>query len=62
MQNFALTWTDLDGTPRASAVAYDKKTAQQRQDELVTAKASGIQIVPVRPGQLPAPKAPVGSC
>lgn len=55
MQNFALTWTDLDGTPRASAVAYDRKTADQRRDELVT--ASDIEIVPVRPGQLPAPKA-----
>ncbi|WP_330358339.1 hypothetical protein [Streptomyces chartreusis] len=57
MQNFALTWTDLDGTPRASAVAYDRKTADQRRDELVTAKASDIEIVPVRPGQLPTPKA-----
>ncbi|MGW1616472.1 hypothetical protein ACWCQZ_44920 [Streptomyces sp. NPDC002285] len=37
MQNYALTWTDPDGTPRASAVAYDKTTAEQRQAELENA-------------------------
>lgn len=30
MTNCALTWTDTDGTPRASAVAYDEPTAGNR--------------------------------
>jgi len=38
MKNYGLTWTDPDGTKRASAVAYD-------------------EIVPVKPGELPEPKA-----
>jgi hypothetical protein len=25
MQNYGLTWTDLDGTPRTSGVSYDKR-------------------------------------
>ncbi|WP_327591567.1 hypothetical protein [Streptomyces chartreusis] len=57
MQNFGLTWTDPDGTPRASAVAYDKPTAEQRRTELDKAHATNIEIVPVSPGQLPDPKA-----
>jgi hypothetical protein len=27
MQDYRLTWTDAEGTPRASAVAYDKPSA-----------------------------------
>ena len=33
MQNHALTWTDLKGVPRSSAVAYDKTSASK--DQLV---------------------------
>ncbi|SEE09746.1 hypothetical protein [Streptomyces sp. PAN_FS17] len=57
MQNFGFTWTDPDGTPRTSAVAYDKPTAEHRWTELDKAQATDIEIVPVRPGQLPDPKA-----
>lgn len=57
MRSFALTWTDADGVPRASAVSYDQASAEQRRDELVAAKATDIEIVPVRPGELPEPKA-----
>lgn len=57
MQNYGLTWTDADGAPRTSAVAYDEASAGQRRDELVKAKAEDIEIVPVKPGELPEPKA-----
>jgi hypothetical protein len=53
MQNYGLTWTDADGTPRASAVAYDERSAEQRRDELVAAKATDVEIVPVKPGNCP---------
>jgi hypothetical protein len=57
MKSFALTWTDTDGTHRASTVAYDEASAGQRRDELVAAKATDVEIVPVKPGELPEPKA-----
>ncbi|MFF0736928.1 hypothetical protein ACFYVK_35605 [Streptomyces chartreusis] len=57
MQNYALTWTTSDGTPRASAVAYNKASAEQRKTELKGAGATSVEVVLVRPGQLPEPKA-----
>lgn len=57
MQNFALTWTDPDGTPRASAVAYDEPSAGQRKSELEAAGCTRIEIVEVKPGTLPEPRA-----
>lgn len=56
MQNYGLTWTDPDGVHRASAVAYDEASAGQRRDELAAAKATDVEIVPVKPGELPEPK------
>ncbi|MFI9598961.1 hypothetical protein ACIHCX_03600 [Streptomyces sp. NPDC052043] len=53
MQNYALTWTDPTGKPRASAVAYDKPSAGHRQADLEAAGCTNVQIVPVKPGQLP---------
>lgn len=52
MQNYALTWTEPDGTRRASAVAYDKTTAEQRKTEL-SKTVDDVEIVPVKPGELP---------
>ncbi|MFF3505373.1 hypothetical protein [Streptomyces sp. NPDC003247] len=57
MQNYGLTWTSADGIPRASAVAYDEPTAGQRQTELENAGCTDVEIVPVRPGVLPRPRA-----
>jgi hypothetical protein len=57
MQNYGLTWTDADGIPRASAVAYDEKSADHRKAELEKAGATGIEILPIEPGELPQPKA-----
>ncbi|NEA48454.1 hypothetical protein [Streptomyces sp. SID10815] len=57
VQHFGFTWTDPDGTPRASAVAYDKTCADQRRDELETADCTQVAIVPVTPGQLAEPRA-----
>ncbi|MCX5054041.1 MULTISPECIES: hypothetical protein [unclassified Streptomyces] len=55
MQNYALTWTDRDGVPRSSAVAYDKPSAGSRQQDLEAAGCSDVLIVETKPGQLPDP-------
>jgi hypothetical protein len=57
MKNYALTWTDTTGTPRASAVAYDEKSADKRRRELEDAGCTDIEIVEVKPGELPEPRA-----
>ncbi|MFD5407501.1 hypothetical protein [Streptomyces griseorubiginosus] len=57
MQSFALTWTDADGVPRASAVSYDKRSAEHREAELKDAHATDIVILPIEPGELPEPRA-----
>lgn len=57
MQHYGFTWTDPDGTPRASAVAYDRASADHRRKELETAGATDIEEVPVGPGELPQLKA-----
>ncbi|WP_329472785.1 hypothetical protein OIE75_29975 [Streptomyces sp. NBC_01723] len=56
MRSYAFTWTDSDGTPRASAVAYDRVSADRRRAELETAGVTDIDEVPVRPGELPVVK------
>lgn len=53
MQSYSFTWTDPDGTPRASAVAYDRVSADRRRKELEKAGATEIVEVPVKPGELP---------
>ncbi|MGP4091023.1 hypothetical protein [Streptomyces sp. KR55] len=55
MQNHALTWTDLNGVPRSSAVAYDKLSAGRRKQELEAAGCGDVLIVETQPGQLPEP-------
>jgi hypothetical protein len=57
MQSYALTWTDADGVPRASAVSYDQRSAEHRKSELEKARATDIEILPIKPGELPEPKA-----
>ncbi|MBL3664564.1 hypothetical protein JL475_00690 [Streptomyces sp. M2CJ-2] len=57
MQNYSLTWTDPDGVPQASAVAYDQPSADRRKTELEAAGCTGVEIVAVRPGELPEPRA-----
>lgn len=57
MESYGFRWTDPDGTPRASAVAYDKPSADRRQKELEKAGATGIERVPVKPGEVPQPRA-----
>ncbi|MFE2048035.1 hypothetical protein ACFXAS_05970 [Streptomyces sp. NPDC059459] len=56
MQNYSLTWTDTKGVPHASAVAYDKPSAGRRKTELEKAGATDIDIVEVKPGELPTPR------
>ncbi|MFD4547319.1 hypothetical protein [Streptomyces sp. NPDC058466] len=53
MQNFGLTWTDPDGTPRAAAVSYDKASADRRKAELEGAGCTAVEVVPTQPGELP---------
>ncbi|MER5376240.1 hypothetical protein [Streptomyces sp. NPDC002553] len=56
MQNYGLTWTDPTGTPRASAVAYDEPSAQYRKAVLESVGCTSVEIVAVRPGELPEPR------
>ncbi|MFF9206321.1 hypothetical protein ACF1AE_31880 [Streptomyces sp. NPDC014986] len=56
MRSYGFTWTDTDGTPRASAVAYDEVSADRRREELEEAGASDIERVEVKPGELLAPR------
>lgn len=56
MQNYGLTWTDPTGTPRASAVAYDDPSAQHRKAALESLGCTSVEIVAVRPGELPEPR------
>ncbi|MEU9218955.1 hypothetical protein AB0D47_20665 [Streptomyces sp. NPDC048376] len=53
MQSYSFTWTDPDGTRRASAVAYDRTSADRRRKELEKAGATDINEVAVKPGELP---------
>jgi hypothetical protein len=53
MRSYGFTWIDPDGTPRASAVAYDEVSADRRREELEQAGATGIVRVAVKPGELP---------
>ncbi|MFE7928337.1 hypothetical protein ACFU6S_06285 [Streptomyces sp. NPDC057456] len=53
MQNFALTWTDASGTPRASAVAYDEASARELKASLESGECTDVEIVAVKPGELP---------
>lgn len=57
MKSYGITWTDPDGTPRAAAVSYDQASADDRKAELEKAGATDVEIVPVKPGELPVPKA-----
>ncbi|MFB7649405.1 hypothetical protein ACFC0S_15895 [Streptomyces sp. NPDC056084] len=56
MKNYGLRWTDLGGTPRASAVSYDKQSAEDRQAELVAARCTDVEIEETKPGQLLEPR------
>ncbi|MEU3613551.1 hypothetical protein ABZ725_14705 [Streptomyces sp. NPDC006872] len=56
MQNYGLTWTTPDGTPRASTVAYDKPSAAEQKTALEAAGCISVQIVAVKPGELPDPQ------
>ncbi|MYU24659.1 hypothetical protein [Streptomyces sp. SID8352] len=56
MQSYGFTWTDPDGRPQASAVAYDRTSADRRRTELEQAGATDIVEVAVKPGEMPAVK------
>ncbi len=57
MINYGLTWTDTDGAHRASAVAYDKVSGERQKQKLIAAECTAVELVEVKPGQLPTPKA-----
>ncbi|NUQ95203.1 MAG: hypothetical protein HOY79_01125 [Streptomyces sp.] len=56
MTNYALLWTDPNGVPRSSAVAYDEKSADRRKAELEDAGCTEVEIVETKPGTLPEPR------
>ena len=53
MQNYGLTWTDPDGIPQASAVAYDQASAERQKEKLEGDGCTDVGLVEVKPGQLP---------
>jgi hypothetical protein len=55
MQNFGLAWTDPDGARRASAVSYDRPSADSRKARLEAEGCVDVQIVETKPGELPKP-------
>ncbi len=57
MMNFGLTWTDLEGVHRASAVSYDEVSGERRKQRLEDAGCTDVELVEVRLGQLPQPRA-----
>ncbi|MFF4536524.1 hypothetical protein [Streptomyces aureus] len=56
MKNYGLTWTDPDGTPRASVVSYDKASADDRKARLEAGGATNVEVVETKPGELAQPK------
>lgn len=57
MKNYGLTWTAIDGTRCSSAVAYDEPSGKRRKQELEDGLCKDVQLVEVKPGQLPEPAA-----
>ena len=57
MQNYGLTWTDSDGTPRATVTAYDNPSAQHRKEQPEGARATDIEIHSIRLGERLEPRA-----
>ncbi|MFF5185833.1 hypothetical protein ACFY30_19010 [Streptomyces sp. NPDC000345] len=51
--HYGLTWTDRDGVPQASAGAYAKPAAKRRRKALKETGCTRVEIVPVKPGELP---------
>ncbi|WP_372344770.1 hypothetical protein [Streptomyces sp. KL116D] len=56
MTNLGLTWTDADGKNHASAVSYDKKSADDRKRDLETAGCTDIEIHTLTFGQVLTPR------
>jgi hypothetical protein len=56
MNSYSFTWTDPAGHHRASAVAYDKASADRRRTELENEGCTDIEVVEVDPGRLPEPR------
>ncbi|MFJ7963109.1 hypothetical protein [Streptomyces sp. NPDC096324] len=54
--NYGLTWTDPDGTPRASVVSYDQASADDRKARLEAGGATDVEIVETEPGERLQPK------
>ncbi|WP_179165541.1 hypothetical protein [Streptomyces sp. M41(2017)] len=51
MASYGIRWTDRDGVPRVAGVSYDKASAEDRKTRLTAEKCTGIEIVPVKPGE-----------
>lgn len=52
MQNYSLTWTDPDGTPKAAVVSYDQASAGQRKQQLEAEGCTEVEVVETKPGEL----------
>jgi hypothetical protein len=56
MQNYGIRWTSPDGRAHASAVSYDKKSAEDRKAELEARGCSRVEIQATKVGQLLKPR------
>ncbi|WP_028805422.1 hypothetical protein [Streptomyces sp. 142MFCol3.1] len=54
-RRYSLTWTDPDGAPQASAGRYDKRAAARRRRALEEIGCTCVELVVVKPGELPEP-------
>ncbi|MET9535328.1 hypothetical protein ABZY02_33020 [Streptomyces sp. NPDC006649] len=53
MTDHVLTWTDSDGTPRASGVGYDRPSAGHQKEKLENQGCTDVEVTQAKPGVLP---------
>lgn len=57
MENYGIRWTSPTGKHHASAVSYDKRSAEGRKAELEAAGCTDIEVLPTKVGELLEPRA-----
>jgi hypothetical protein len=51
MQNFKVRWTARNGNKVTSVVAYDRPSAEKRQELLKATGFEDVEIIEVKPGE-----------
>ncbi|WP_428956250.1 hypothetical protein [Streptomyces sp. cg35] len=57
MQNYGLRWTSPDGKAHASAVSYDKASAEHEKARLEADGCTDVEVLPTKVGELLEPRA-----